>query len=189
MTRARLQTFLPGARLTLGTPDDARDCLKLRTDVTAELERRGTPQLCLAQESPAEFGAFFDDDESRVLVLRTPAGELVGFGIATYRGESLQKFRPLIPDFDAFSHNVVYIKLIQVAPTFRGRGLQRLFFDELESWALEQGSSYAVGTVSPDNIPSVKSFLRCGYREAERFNHEPTGYERIRMIKKFVDPT
>ncbi len=187
MTRDQFQTILPGALLSIGTPDDATDCLRLRTDTTAELERRGTPQLCLAQESPEEFRAFFDDDESRVLVLRTPTGELVGFGIATYRGESLQNFRPLIPDFDESPRNVVYIKLIQVAPAFRGRGLQRFFFSELESWARKQGASYATGTVSPDNIPSVKNFLSRGYREAERFKHEPTGYDRIRMIKKIKE--
>ncbi|MBP5622409.1 MAG: GNAT family N-acetyltransferase [Thermoguttaceae bacterium] len=186
MTREELQAILPDASLNVGTPDDANDCLSLRAETTRELERRGTARLCLARESAEEFRAFFDDDESRALVLRTPTGELVGFGIATYRGESLQKFRPLIPDFDASLHNVVYIKLIQIAPKFRGHGLQRLFFRELEAWALEQGASYATGTVSPENVPSVENFLRCGYKEAERFVHDPTGYERIRMIKKIV---
>ena len=165
MTDKRLQEIVPGAILTTGTRADADDCLRLRTAVSLELERDGTPELCLAAESPEEFRAFFDDQESRALVLRTADGELVGFGIATYRGES---------------------RLNQVAPKYRGRRLQRLFFSELETWARENGSAYAVGIVSPNNVASVKNFLRGGYREAERFIFEPFGYERIRMIKELV---
>ena len=184
MTLEQLQEILPDATLASGVRDDADDCLRLRTAVTRELDRAGTPELCLARETSAEFRAFFDDRESRAFVLRTRDRELVGFGIATYRGESRQKFRALISDFDVSPRNVVYVKLIQVAPRFRGRGLQRLFFAELETWARGNGSTYAVGTVSPHNAASVKNFLRCGYREAERFTVEPTGYERIRMIKE-----
>ena len=186
MTRERLQEILPGATLTTGARADADDCLRLRTAVTQDLVRAGTPELCLASESPEEFRAFFDDPESRASVLRTADGELVGFGIATYRGESRLKFRALIPDFDASPHNVVYVKLIQVAPKFRGHGLQRLFFAELETWARANGSRYAVGTVSPNNAASVKNFRRGGYREAERFIFEPFRYERIRMIKNLA---
>ena len=186
MTDKRLQEIVPGAILTTGTRADADDCLRLRTAVSLELERDGTPELCLAAESPEEFRAFFDDQESRALVLRTADGKLVGFGIATYRGESRLKFRALIPDFDASPRNVAYVKLIQVAPKYRGRRLQRLFFSELETWARENGSSYAVGIVSPANVASVENFRRGGYREAERFIFEPIGYERIRMIKRLV---
>lgn len=184
MTKQDLQRLFPGSALAVGTPSDVADCLALRAATTLELERLGTPELCLAQESPTEFGKFFDDADSRALVLRSASRELIGFGIATYTGESLQHFRPLIADFDAAPRRVGYIKLIQVASSFRGHRLQQIFFAELESWLQACGSSYACGTVSPNNIASLRNFINCGYREAERFTHASSGYARLRMIKR-----
>lgn len=183
MNKQDLPQLVPGAKLTIGRPSDAEDCLDLRSATTLDLEHEGKPELCLAQESPEEFSAFFNDAESQVLVLRDASGKLVGFGIATYRGESLQHFRTAIPDFDAAPRRAGYIKLIQIAKPYRGLRLQQLFFTELEEWLKSRGTVYACGTVSPDNIPSYRNFLHCGYVEADRFTHEGSGYARVRMIK------
>lgn len=178
MTRKEFCQNFPGFDLAVGGPQDADDCLALRTAVSEELKAEEREQLCLARETPDEFRNFFADPTARTLVLRTDSRELVGFGIALCSGESRDRFRALIPDFDAAPNYVAYVKLIQVAKKYRGHGLQRLFFAELEDLLYREGSRYAVGTVSPDNAASLTNFKRRGYQEAERFIVQPLGYER-----------
>lgn len=170
-------------KLSVGSRADAQECLALRASITQELARAGTSQLCLAQESDEEFCAFFDDEQSFALLLRDSASALAAFGIATFRGESREQFRRLIPDFDRSPHYVGYVKLIQVARQFRGQGFQKRLFGELEKRLFLQGARFATGTVSPDNIPSLRAFISCGYEQAEAFTHVPTGFARLRMIK------
>ena len=78
---------------------------------------------------------------------------------------------------------VAHMESVVVLPEYRGRGLQKRLLAAGEEEAGRRGFRWAMATVSPENPPSLRSFLACGYREAAR-KEKYGGVLRCVMIKE-----
>lgn len=57
----------------------------------------------------------------------------------------------------------VYLSLVAVCESARGKRIQRRAIRHVERWALEHGCSAVISYTHSQNIPSMISFIRCGY--------------------------
>lgn len=69
-----------------------------------------------------------------------------------------------------FSRDLFYQKVVDfgpqiVHPKYIGNGLQNQIIEFLERRALELGYKYALGTIHPDNIYSIKNIINKGFEE------------------------
>ena len=68
----------------------------------------------------------------------------------------------LTDDTDKY-HDYISFDTIQVAPKYRGYGIQRFFLKEAESLVRETNAKHIIATVSPKNVYSKNAFLNDGY--------------------------
>lgn len=68
-----------------------------------------------------------------------------------------------------------------VLPAYQGRGIMGAMFRRAVELA-EQRYPILLGTVSPDNGPSLRNFEKCGFSRLKRVV-KPNGYERLLMGK------
>ena len=160
------------------------EALKMRDEILEELRQNNANELYIVDESDDEFNEFFSNPDVYSLGVLAPDGELVAVGVGSRRRGAIVKFAKLIPDFDALPESAVgYVELAQVKKEYRGRGFQRLFFDELTEIFVETGARYVAGIVSPNNKPSLRNFEACGFKAVELFTHETTRFLRLKMLK------
>lgn len=156
---------------------------EMREEILARIA--GTEQECwyICDETEAEFYDFFTAPP--MIALGVLDGEtLAAVGVGSYREVELERFRPYLPEGAIEAKKAAYVELIQVDFEYRGQGLQRVLFEELERRYRAAGVEYLTGIVSPHNFPSRNNFLKEGYEEYGSFIHQRTGFERLIMIKK-----
>ncbi len=71
---------------------------------------------------------------------------------------------------------------IQVAPDYRGYGIQKFFLKEAETLAANVGAKYIVATVSPDNKYSSDSFEQSGYSNYFPNDKKIEKYKSVRYL-------
>ena len=170
-------------RLVVCDAKRAQECLDMCKAILADIADK-TPSLYLIDETDDEYRALFSSPECFALGIEAPDGTLAGCGVASYRAAELERFRAFIPEEDfSVPRRVGYVEFIQVALGYRGRGFQRVFFQELEKILVERVAKYLTSVVSPDNKHSLANFHSEGYREVGRYIHRRTGYPRLIMIK------
>ncbi|WP_338101457.1 GNAT family N-acetyltransferase [Microbacterium hominis] len=69
---------------------------------------------------------------------------------------------------DATVLAAAHIESVAVAPPYRGRGLQRALLSSVEEELVRDHVPVALATVSPDNEPSRRNFLKAGYVDLAR---------------------
>ena len=170
-------------RLVVCDSKRAQECLDMCKAILADIAAKN-PSWYLIDETDDEYRALFSSPECFALGIEAPDGTLAGCGVASYRAEELERFRPYVPAEDfAVPGRVGYVEFIQVALGRRGYGFQRVFFQELEKILVDRGAKYLTSVVSPDNKYSLANFHKEGYREVGRYIHQRTGYPRLIMIK------
>lgn len=58
----------------------------------------------------------------------------------------------------------VYLSLVAVCESARGRRIQRRAIRHVESWAREHGAGGVISYTHSQNVASMASFIACGYR-------------------------
>lgn len=76
-----------------------------------------------------------------------------------------------------------HIESVAVAPSHRGRGLQRELLSSVEKELVDAHVAVALATVSPDNEHSHRNFLRAGYADLAR-RRMYGGVDRIVVAKR-----
>ncbi len=60
--------------------------------------------------------------------------------------------------------DVVYFNSAGVAESHRGLGLQRKLIRARLAWARKQGKHFAITDTVPENAPSARNLIACGFR-------------------------
>jgi len=102
-------------------------------------------------------------EESGVTYLLTDDRRVMGFIIIDYPDKAEHNLGLDIDLAATDLAGVVHMDTIVVLPEFRGQGLQRVMLEYGEIQMKECGYKHLMGTVHPDNIASLKSFIGCGY--------------------------
>ena len=122
-------------------------------------------------------------EQSGVTYLMTEAGRAMGFIAVDIPGEAEHNLGLDIDMAEADLNGVVHMDTIVVLPEFRGRGLQKAMLEYSEKQMKISGYKDLMGTVHPDNIASLKSFISSGY-VIEKTKIKYDGYLRHILRKK-----
>lgn len=105
-------------------------------------------------ESDPDIG-HIDTDDLELWAAIDENGELLGMAGATF-------------DEDA---RHVELQCCVVSPTARGRGIQSRLIKARIAWARRQGAETLHTYASVENLPSIISLLKCGFRPREMVDH------------------
>lgn len=74
--------------------------------------------------------------------------------------------------FGIFEQNVKFGECgpIMVNPKYVGNALQRQMLNKLDKFCKQNGYSYILTTIHPDNVISINNFVKCGYEYKSTFN-------------------
>ena len=167
-------------------PSDAGDAFRLTRAILAELEAEGKLGQYNLSVSKETFYDYYEAGDCVLLAIENEKGERVACAVGHFRQYKTAKFvEPLRRMTGRFfkPEELGYAFFIEVAKEYRGRGFQYCLFLELEKRLTARGAKWLTGTVSPENAPSLRNFLRAGYVEIGRTTLE-SGYPRLLMAKK-----
>ncbi len=117
------------------------------------------------------------------VVLKIMDGKrLAAFGSMVYGGNTDSNYASHLGVPREEWVNWVNMDTIMVHPDYRGCGLQKFLFEQLEKRTASE-IGWAAGTVSPYNIYSYRNFVQCGYEEKKRCILYD-GYLRAIMVKQ-----
>ena len=167
-------------------PSDAGDALRFTREILAELEAEGKLGQYNLSVSKETFYDYYEAGDCVLLAIENERGERVAYAAGHFREAKTAKFvEPLkrVAGRVFKPEELGYAFFIEVAKDYRGRGFQYCLFLELEQRLAARGAKWLTGTVSPENVPSLRNFLKAGYVEIGRTTLE-SGYPRLLMAKK-----
>ncbi len=164
----------------------AEAALTMLRDIRAELAQAGLEELYCMEESDDEFRDFFCNPQTAVWgAIRPSTNALAAVGAVSFNSRETELFSSLLPQ-DLAASQIGYVDFIQVARPYRGAGLQRLLFQEIERYCAEHGARLLTGVVSPKNSHSLANFLEMGYRTVGTVRLK-NGFPRLVAFKSLPD--
>lgn len=152
------------------SPADLAAVLELNQDALPEVSSLTMAEMKTLKEQCSYFRVAHVD------------GKLAGFLMAMQKGRDYQSlnYRWFCKQFD----NFVYIDRVIVAPDFRGCGIGKAFYNDVENYAREQGALLAceVNIVSPNPV-SMKFHQTYGFAEVGQQDTEG-GKKRVSLLTK-----
>lgn len=140
-----------------------------------------------AHEAMADKSAYITDDEDYIsahvsgegfILLREVDGKAAGFFLVCIPGLKENNLGYYLDFSRQQLLETAIMDSAAVRPAYQGKGLMGQMFRE----AVRRTKSfpYLLGTVAPDNYPSLRNFERCGFRRL-KLVVKPQGQKRLLM--------
>ncbi len=145
-------------KITAARDEEAAEIHHLMEQVHAEMEH---PEHFVCDDLP--FVRRHIREEGFCLTARDADGELVGALIVRFPGMAEDNLGRELSLPEKELGRVAHMESVVVAGQARGQGLFTQLLSAAEGICAEKGFRYLMGTVSPDNPASFKSFEKQGY--------------------------